>query len=161
VWRTDHAFVSAAFGLARVRLRRAEQGHGDRATAIEVLESVPVTSSHHLAAQVAAVLARTRGEPGDDDLMSAADRLGGLDLDAERACYLAVEVLSAALTCVQSGRSSNGGGERRLLGSALAERDLRLGLERRYRALARLANHIDDRIALVDRANAIRPRTLV
>ncbi|HEY3263463.1 MAG TPA: tetratricopeptide repeat protein, partial [Pseudonocardiaceae bacterium] len=154
VWRTDHSYVSAAFGLARMRLRG-----NDRAAAIEVLESVPATSSHHVAAQVAAVLSRTMGEPAGAELLLAGERLRGLDLDAERWCYLAVEVLSAALAWVQSGRSSNGGGE--LLGAALTERDLRLGLESRYRALARLANRPDDRIALVDRANAIRPRTLV
>ena len=159
VWRTDHSYVSAAFGLARVRLRRAAQGHGDRTAAVEVLESVPVTSSHHMAAQVTAVLARTTGEPAGQELLRAGECLGGLDLDAERSCYLAVEVLSAALAWVQSGRSPNDDGE--LLGAALTERDLRLALERRYRALARLAHQLDDRIALVDRANAIRPRTLV
>jgi serine/threonine-protein kinase PknG len=161
VWRTDHSFVSAAFGLARVRLRQSVQGRGERAAAIEVLESVPVTSSHHLAAQVAAVLADTKGRPGRDELLRAGQRLGGLDLDAERAACLAVEVLSAALAWVKSGQSPNGGGEPQLLGAAFTERDLRLGLERRYRSLARLANNLDDRIALVDRANAIRPRTLV
>jgi len=172
VWRTDHSYVSAAFGLARVRLRQ-----GERAAAIEVLESVPATSSHHIAAQVRAVLATTKGDLTDAEspatgrgadspssgrgaaLVRAGERLGGLDLDAERASYLAVEVLTAALTWVQSGGSPNGGGD--LLGSGLTERELRLGLERRYRALARLADRIDDRIALVDKANAVRPRTLV
>jgi serine/threonine-protein kinase PknG len=155
VWRTDHSYVSAAFGLARVRLRL-----DDRAGAIDVLESVPATSSHHLAAQVLAVLVRTRGEPDVTELMTAGDRLVGLDLDAERSCYLVVEVLTAALTWLESTGSSHGAG-RRLLGSDLDERELRFGLERRYRALARLAERIDDRIALVDKANAIRPRTLV
>src|SRR5207244_4260753 len=50
VWRTDRAYVSAAFGLARVYLLQ-----GARAGAIEVLESVPDTSSHHVNAQVAAI----------------------------------------------------------------------------------------------------------
>jgi serine/threonine-protein kinase PknG len=156
VWRTDHSFVSAAFGLARVYLRQERA-----AAAITVLESVPATSSHYLAAQVLAVLTDTRGTPADGQLLRAGQRLGALDLDAGRAAYLAVAVLSAALTWVQSSRSANGAGERRLLGCGLTERELRLGLERRYRALARLADRLDDRIALVDRANAVRPRTLV
>ena len=54
VWRTDHAYVSAAFGLARVYLQQ-----GARASAIEVLETVPESSSHHVAAQVAAIKIKT------------------------------------------------------------------------------------------------------
>jgi serine/threonine-protein kinase PknG len=40
------------------------------------------------------------------------------------------------------------------------DRPLRFGLERSYRALARLTPDEDRRIELVDMANAIRPRTL-
>ena len=49
----------------------------------------------------------------------------------------------------------------RVLGHELTERGLRLGLERAYRTLAQLARDADTRITLVDRANAVRPRTLV
>jgi serine/threonine-protein kinase PknG len=47
-----------------------------------------------------------------------------------------------------------------VLGCRLAERELRFGLERCYRALARLASTPEQRHELVDKANAIRPRTL-
>ncbi|HEY0636575.1 MAG TPA: tetratricopeptide repeat protein [Pseudonocardiaceae bacterium] len=160
VWRTDHSYVSAAFGLARVLLRQ-----GDRAAAVAVLGSVPATSSQHTAAQVLAVLtgvgsAHQRPEPTPDDLFGAGRRLAALDLDATRGNLLAVEVLIAGLASVQSGgtRGATGG---TLLGSALTEDGLRLALEQRYRTLARLADTVEDRIALVDRANAIRPQTLV
>ncbi len=163
VWRTDHSYVSAAFGLARVLLRQ-----GDRPGAVAVLESVPVTSSHHTVALMTTVLAATRGDLDGDVLVRAGDRLARLDLDTARASRLAVEVLTAALTWVKSGGSTRGSTNgvtapagRSLLGSELTERGLRLGLEHRYRMLARLADHVDDRIALVDKANAIRPRTLV
>jgi serine/threonine-protein kinase PknG len=49
----------------------------------------------------------------------------------------------------------------RIMGHALTERELRFGLEQAYRAMARLARDPDSRVALVDRANAVRPRTLV
>src|SRR5690606_2411264 len=49
VWRTDRSYVSAAFGLARVYLAQ-----GGRPSAIEVLESVPSSSTHYVAAQTAA-----------------------------------------------------------------------------------------------------------
>ncbi|MEY7981431.1 tetratricopeptide repeat protein, partial [Streptomyces pilosus] len=55
VWSTDPSFVSAAFGLARVRLAA-----GDRVGAVRTLESVPESSIHYTAARVAAVRARER-----------------------------------------------------------------------------------------------------
>ncbi|HEY3906869.1 MAG TPA: tetratricopeptide repeat protein [Streptosporangiaceae bacterium] len=48
-----------------------------------------------------------------------------------------------------------------MLGQRPTERELRLGLERTYRTLAHLAKDADDRIALVERANSVRPRTLI
>jgi serine/threonine-protein kinase PknG len=41
------------------------------------------------------------------------------------------------------------------------ERELRLALEDTYRERARLVSDISTRVALVDRANAIRPKTLL
>ena len=50
----------------------------------------------------------------------------------------------------------------RLLHDWLAEKlALRLGLERCYRSLARLSDTADQRVALVDRANSVRPVTWV
>lgn len=161
VWRTDHSYVSAAFGLARVQLRQ-----DDRAGAIAVLDAVPATSSHYLPAQAFAVLAGTFGEVGKlagPDLAAAGTRLAKLDLDAQRTSQLAVRVLSTALDWVRTGGAGprSGATNGTVLDCAFTDRDLRLGLEQRLRTLARLAEHIDHRIALVDRANAIRPRTLV
>jgi serine/threonine-protein kinase PknG len=162
VWRTDRVWVSAAFGLARVYLAQ-----GARGGAIEVLDAVPDTSSHHVAAQVAAIKIKTRADetPGisEADLHDAARRLERLSLDVERGTTLAAEVLEAAYGWVRAGRPGAAHGEsadRTVLGCALAERDLRFGLERCYRTLARLAGTPEQRHALVDKANAIRPRTL-
>ena len=51
-------------------------------------------------------------------------------------------------------------GSRRTSGRSAETRALRFGLERTYRALARLTPDESRRIELVDMANAIRPRTL-
>jgi serine/threonine-protein kinase PknG len=71
---------------------------------------------------------------------------------------LEAELLEAALALVQGG-SPSGNGEANLLGYRLVERDLRLGVERSYRELARWAASSAERIQLVDRANQVRPRT--
>ncbi|WP_216210862.1 serine/threonine-protein kinase [Amycolatopsis aidingensis] len=161
VWRTDRSYVSAAFGLARVYLAQ-----GGRAGAVEVLESIPVASTHHVDAQVAAVKIKTRngeqGQVAERDLVQAAAQLERLSLDAERRARLSAEVLEAAHDWL---RSANARGTQvtpgaTVLGCALADRDIRFGLERCYRSLARLAGSSDQRIELVDRANAVRPRTL-
>lgn len=171
VWTTDPSFVSAAFGLARVRFAA-----GDRTGAVRTLESVPAASIHFTAARVAAVRARLRGrDPGEplaDDLAAASDQitaLAGLGLDAVRRERLSTEVLGTALDWVLStgparlsaSHAVSGPGARKLLGSELDERGLRFGLERSYRMLARLAQQGDERIELVERANRFRPRTWV
>ncbi|QRP51254.1 protein kinase [Amycolatopsis sp. FDAARGOS 1241] len=160
VWRTDRTYVSAAFGLARVYLAQ-----GARASAVEVLETVPATSTHYLDAQVASIKIKTQTgnaeqtTVSEQDLLDASARLERLNLDAERRTRLSAEVLEAAYDWLRAD-SSNPSGTSKVLGYALEERDVRFGLERCYRTLARLAGSAEDRITLVDRANSIRPRTL-
>ncbi|WP_269853969.1 serine/threonine-protein kinase [Streptomyces sp. RPT161] len=165
VWSTDQAYVSAAFGLARVRL-----ASGDRTAAVRALESIPESSIHYTAAQVAAVRARLRARPAQDplfdDLTAASgqvEKLGALGLDAVRREELATEVLGSALDWVLAGRHGTPSGtvQVALLGNAVEERELRFGLERSYRVLARLAQRGEERIELVERANRFRPRTWV
>jgi serine/threonine-protein kinase PknG len=161
VWRTDHSYVSAAFGLARVYLAQ-----GAKAGAIEVLESVSPSSTHHVAAQVAAIKIKTRmsgakdtAPVSDRDLVEAGNRLERLTLDAERRTRLSAEVLEACHEWVRVSKASPQPGMK-VLGCDLSDREVRFGLERCYRSLARLAASPEERIELVDKANAIRPRTL-
>jgi serine/threonine-protein kinase PknG len=162
VWTTDRSYVSAAFGLARVRL-----ASGYRAGAVHALESVPETSNHYVAARVAAVRARLRersaAEPLRADLDACSAQLGGLGLDARRREELSAEVLGKALGWVIAGRPDGpaGAGPILLLGHPAEERELRLALEQSYRVLARLAEQPEKRIEWVERANRTRPRTWV
>jgi serine/threonine-protein kinase PknG len=161
VWRTDHSYVSAAFGLARVYLAQ-----GAKAGAIEVLESVSPSSTHYVAAQVAAIKIKTRlsgaknsAPVTERDLIEAGGRLERLTLDAERRTRLTAEVLEACHEWVLTSKTSPQPGTK-VLGWDLSERDVRFGLERCYRSLARLAGNVEQRVELVDKANSIRPRTL-
>ncbi len=105
VWTVDRSCISAAFGLARACL-----AEGDRPGAIAALAAVPETSSHHAAAQVAAV--RILVAPGvtGDDLRQADGRLGRLPLDEARRQQLTVEILRAALGWAARGRIPQPGG---------------------------------------------------
>jgi len=176
-------YVSAAFGLARTRLAA-----GDPAGAIAALAAVPDTSSYHQAAQVAAVRVQVASRPGPsrvspDDLRQAGGRLARLKLDAIQTELLTAEILRAALDCVAAGGRPAGGPQPQaggqlpggqlpggqlpggqqsggqLLGCDFTERALRFGLERSYRAQARLTPDQRRRIGLVDQANQVRPGT--
>jgi serine/threonine-protein kinase PknG len=163
VWTVDRSYVSAGFGTARAYL-----ASGDRVSAIAAVAAVPETSSHHAAAQIAAVRLLVAGGTGlsDADLQQADQRLGRLSLDDTdpRRHQLAVEILRAALDWVSDGPAApaRAGGQpaaERILGCEPNERALRFGLERGYRALATLLP--ERRIELVDMANSVRPRTWI
>jgi serine/threonine-protein kinase PknG len=156
VWTVDRTYVSAAFGLARVRLEA-----GDREGAVIALTRVPETSSHHQSAQIAAVRAHTEPAPGQahvsaEDLRQAGRRLELLKLEDVRQLRLTAEVLRAALDRVAAGQPVGPG---QLLGYQPNERSLRFGLEHAYRAQARLESDSRRRIELIDEANMVRPRT--
>jgi serine/threonine-protein kinase PknG len=173
VWTVDRSCISAAFGLARACL-----AIGDRPAAIAALAAVPETSSYHAAAQIAAVRILVSSGMTGDDLRQASGRLGRLPLDEARRQQLTVEILRAALGWAttdgvppsgqgQAAGQAQGTGrtvERArdnglILGCEPNERSLRFGLERGYRALARLTSDRGRRIELVDMANAVRPKT--
>jgi serine/threonine-protein kinase PknG len=167
VWTVDRSCISAAFGLARACLAT-----GDRPGAIAALAAVPETSSYHAAAQIAAVRILVSSGVTADDLRQAGGRLGRLPLDEARRQQLTVEILRAALGWATTGQAPPSGqaqgsaltparvsGDGLILGCEPNERSLRFGLERGYRALARLTSDRNRRIELVDMANAVRPKT--
>jgi serine/threonine-protein kinase PknG len=168
VSRVDPTYTSATFGLARCRA-----ASGDRAGAVEAYRRVPQTSAMYVEAQIA--VARTYiapgapgppgapgagggAGPGPDELAQAGAVVERLGLDGEQRATLSREVLEAALGLIERGALGPNGGVT-VLGRPLQEHDLRLGLERSYRELARLADDPAERDRLVDHANAVRPMT--
>ncbi|MET9489904.1 tetratricopeptide repeat protein [Nocardia sp. NPDC006630] len=157
VWRTDHSYTSAAFGLAR--LRRSAR---DRDGAVAVLDQVDPASAVHTEAGVAAVdtlLSVERpGELTEHLLRDAGGRIERLTLDSRRrAAQARLRVLEAALHWLHLGRVPTDHSP--LLGVTLDLQGVRTGLERCYRDLAHETDDMWERIALVEQANTIRPRT--
>jgi serine/threonine-protein kinase PknG len=157
VARTDPSVTSASFGLARCLLEL-----GDRAGALAAYARVPDSSSGHVDAQTARVRCLSTkngtGQPTLEDLSSAGSILESLSIETETRERLTTGLLEAALDLVVNG-GVGVDGRSTLAGHRLTERDLRLGLERSYRALARRAPTRGERIRLVDQANRTRPRT--
>jgi serine/threonine-protein kinase PknG len=155
VSRTDPSITSASFGLARCRLAL-----GDRAGALNAYERVPDTSSAYLDAQTARIrclVAANGSALTFDELLDAGAILEDAPVDSETRDRLTVDLLMSALVLAQNGAAPDH--RATLLGHRVDERDLRLALERSYRALARRATTRAERIRLVDEANRTRPRT--
>ncbi|MFL1377669.1 serine/threonine-protein kinase [Nocardiopsis protaetiae] len=155
VWNTDHSFVSAAFGLARIRLAQ-----GDRDGAIAVLDTVPELSSLYVHAQTALISVLVARHPGRDadDLVRAGQRLERLGLDSESTDRLAARALESALDWLGAGGRADG---TVLLGGPLTEEGVRANLEQRYRDLAHRSTSVTERYELIDKANSLRPVTLL
>jgi len=155
VSRTDPSFTSAAFGLARVR---AALGNSDGA--VDAYDRVPEESSAYVDAQMAKAerMLQRDGQLALADVIAAGAIVDRLPADSEARARLTADVLTAALPLAASG---GGTSPTIVLGYPLTENGIRSGLEDTFRLLARRARVGTDRIELVDRANQVRPRTLV
>ncbi|WP_405698429.1 protein kinase [Streptomyces coelicoflavus] len=158
VLRRDPTQGSAAFGLARVRLRRA-----GRRRAVGVLDEVPTTSRHYDAARVAAVrilAARLPGGPGPlvTELREAAERLAELHLDGSGSWdRLATELREQALACRPPEGWGSGFPAGELFGPEDSEDALRRLLSGSLRGLADQAGSAGERGDLLDTAYAVLP----
>jgi serine/threonine-protein kinase PknG len=151
-------FATAVFGLARCLL-----GAGRRDEAVAAYRRIPETSSLYAQAQSAvtrALLRTTTAPPGANDLSEAARVLEALALQGADEVRLRVELLETALGLLGS-RALTEDGSLQLLGQPFREVSLRRGLEQALRQLARLESDRERQIALIDRANCVRPLTWV
>jgi serine/threonine-protein kinase PknG len=159
VSRTDPSFTTATFGLARCR-----SSLGDRQSAIAAYERVPSTSSRYVAAQLE--MARVLCDPSHgsvelNDVVRASDILATLQRSADGPDLqmASADVFLSVVAEVEAGRLSPNG--TRILGRTCDPANLRRGAEETLRRCARYAATKAERIALVDRANSVRPRTLI
>jgi serine/threonine-protein kinase PknG len=156
VSHTDRAFTSAAFGLARCRLAA-----DDLDGALVAYGRVPVSSSAHQAARIATAeaLLDDRVPAGYDHVVAAAEVVRQLRVGSEQRAELTARVLSLALS-VSLGQGLPAD-PLPVLDAAFEEQDLRIRLETAYRELARYFPDTEARFTCIDRANDVRPRTLI
>ena len=145
-----------------VRPRALPPGGRRAAGALAAYDRVPDSSSAYVEAQTARIRCLVEsngaGAATADDLLVAGSILETLPVRGEQRVRLAADVLESALALVGRGGAFDDG-RASLLGYRFAERDLRFGVERSYRELARWAPSSAERIELVDHANEVRPRT--
>ena len=151
VSRIDPGFTTAAFGLARCCLAL-----GDRDGALDAYERVQESSSTYAESRAATIRCLVDGAVAD--LIKADAILQAVDIDPEQRWLLRAELLAAAIDRLDEDPDASRP-DARVAGCTLEERALRTGLEAAYRELARHAPDEDERVRLIDYANAARPRT--
>ncbi len=153
--QTDATYVApASFGMARVRAMR-----GDTAGAVNALDQVPPSSRGFVESrQVRADVLVSTNVSGDLSVLDQAmSSIESVPMDPATRRRYTVRILQQALDIVRAG----GGATKLKVGSfAAAEPSLRAGLEQTYRDLARDAAKLEERIELVNQANAVRSWTL-
>jgi serine/threonine-protein kinase PknG len=159
VSKADPSYASAAFGLSRCRLSA-----GDRAGAVAALGRIPSTSALHTAAQMAMVRVLisdldASNTPRIEELTQASEVYQAIGLDNQPAHLLAADLFLRTAAYLENGASAKGG--EIILGRPAKARDMRLGAEAALRRAARFATDQATLYALVDRANQVRPRTLI
>jgi serine/threonine-protein kinase PknG len=158
---TDPQYISATTGLIR-----SLSALGNRAGALTVAKRIPETSVFHDNVQLALVssLMELRRQPDGTATLDAVDLdrasalVSTLSLTPEASNNLRVQYLGEVLAELET-QALKPDAAKKVFGVALTDSDIRLGLEDSLRQLARSAPSSAQRIALVDRANAVRPRT--
>ena len=150
----DPGLTLAAFGLARCR-----QQAGDIDGAVEALDRVPDGAATRSEAQLGAVQALCAA-PGGAGLMRASGILLRLERNDIARHQAEARLAAEAARQMEAGALQPAGGAT-LLGVPSRPADLRRRAEAALRVCARLAPDPASRIAFVDQANAIRPRTLL
>ena len=153
----DANYVAAAsFGLARLAA-----GRGDRDGALSALQRIPVTSrAYNDARRKRAVLLAAALDPqrAIEDLGAAETELAQANLAPKERNQMHIQILESALAHV---RADGDRATVRLGGVPATDNALRTALEEAYREAARMETVRSERIRLIDKANEIRPRTLV
>lgn len=147
----DPAYVAAAKGLARCRTEA-----GDADGALSAYDRVPRANRAYPSAQVDAV--RTLIRFGRYSEAHSRLERKTIEIDQGRRAELDIDLFEAALTTLADGTSSPTTSDAE---GAFGERSVRLNLEDAYRRLAGLTSDPPERWRLVDRANQVRPRSLL
>jgi serine/threonine-protein kinase PknG len=158
VSRTDPGYATALFGMGRCLAAL-----GKRDEAVAALGRIVQTSSLYGDAQKAiasTLVCEKPNSPGSTELAKASATIEALMLEGMERFNLARSILATALRLLSAGQLRPDHGIK-LLGYSLDDRSLRFGLEQTYRNLAKLADDKGEKIALVDMANRVRPKTFI
>ena len=154
VCQIDPGYHTAVFGWARCLSAQQK-----RSEAVQALSLIPPTASLFPKSRVEAVnlmIGQDHGAPSLNDLQIARDTVPKMPVSELERCQLSEQILQRVLEVKQTGATLPAGHQ--LPPWLHEEKSTRQELERVLRSMAKLSNG-DEKVALVDRANRIRPRT--
>ena len=150
--RTDGNYTPVgAFGMARVR-----QATGNVTGAVDALDLIPTSSRAYAPARQQRGRLLAESGQGLPALTEALRSVDGVPIDPTDKAQLKVAVLERALAWVSSPQGGPNKGVT-LAGHPATVSGVRQGLEAAYRQLAAVTPDEGERVALIDRANAVRP----
>lgn len=150
--RTDGNYTPVgAFGMARVR-----QATGNVTGAVDALDLIPTSSRAYAPARQQRGRLLAESGQGLPALTEALRSVDGVPIDPTDKAQLKVAVLERALAWVSSPQGGPNKGVI-LAGHPATVSGVRQGLEAAYRQLAAVTPDEGERVALIDRANAVRP----
>ena len=150
--RTDGNYTPVgAFGMARVR-----QATGNVTGAVDALDLIPTSSRAYAPARQQRGRLLAESGQGLPALTEALRSVDGVPIDPTDKAQLKVAVLERALAWVSSPQGGPNKGVI-LAGHPATVSGVRQGLETAYRQLAAVTPDEGERVALIDRANAVRP----
>lgn len=154
--RTDGNYTPVgAFGMARVR-----QATGNVTGAVDALDLIPTSSRAYAPARQQRGRLLAESGQGLPALTEALRSVDGVPIDPTDKAQLKVAVLERALAWVSSPQGGPNKGVT-LAGHPATVSGVRQGLEAAYRQLAAVTPDEGERVALIDRANAVRPWSLL
>ena len=154
--RTDGNYTPVgAFGMARVR-----QATGNVTGAVDALDLIPTSSRAYAPARQQRGRLLAESGQGLPALTEALRSVDGVPIDPTDKAQLKVAVLERALAWVSSPQGGPNKGVI-LAGHPATVSGVRQGLEAAYRQLAAVTPDEGERVALIDRANSVRPWSLL
>jgi serine/threonine-protein kinase PknG len=154
--RTDGNYTPVgAFGMARVR-----QATGNVTGAVDALDLIPTSSRAYAPARQQRGRLLAESGQGLPALTEALRSVDGVPIDPTDKAQLKVAVLERALAWVSSPQGGPNKGVT-LAGHPATVSGVRQGLEAAYRQLAAVTPDEGERVALIDRANSVRPWSLL
>jgi serine/threonine-protein kinase PknG len=152
--RCDANYVAAAqFGLARV-----SEALGRNDDALAALSRIPTTSRAWVPGQRRRVELLNSESATVAQLDQAATELEQFPIDPREKLVLRTALLRHGFAALSSGKITNSG-PATIGGVSVTDNGLRSAIEKSLRDTARLTENERERVALVDEANRIRPRT--
>jgi serine/threonine-protein kinase PknG len=157
VSKIDPNYTTACFGYARCLRRKGQLNE-----ASQVLNMVPASHAMFLRSRIvlADMLMHDETRLTEQLLEEVGQTIEGITVEGGMVHQLSARLFKATFTLIGTGKLKENSNQK-LLGSIMQTNALRLAAESAYRKAAKYAKTEAEKIELVDKANSVRPVTMI